>query len=282
MAATPAKPRLSNPTSTTKQTPQEAAHAIFQTILSFRRLRREIPPNLEPPPRCSRGNLRAAHIKKANIEARLVAANVGGIPLDWGYDAMADALEFDIAVLYFEIPAVRKWTEVTGKELYQGPKGGKDSWALSKKRDMGRGDGRMSLSRWQFWEGECQERGEAVGDAGKGAVEEIRKFGVRGNETLEGLGLLSILVVGNWIWYQEYSLSSRLRKYITSIHYFIQGECRNPLFFYTLFIYRFILNPEIYSSVEVGLGLNGCAGHLASQRLNHSMYWKVHQTNTVG
>lgn len=127
-----------------------------------------------------RQELRAAHIKKANVEAHLTVANVGSIPLDWGYDAIADALELDTAVVDFEIPAAREWIEVTGKELYQGAKEGKESWALSRKRDMGREDGRMSLSRWGFWEErmrECQERGEVVGDAGKGAGEEMRKLG---------------------------------------------------------------------------------------------------------
>ncbi|KAL8704297.1 MAG: hypothetical protein Q9225_008091, partial [Loekoesia sp. 1 TL-2023] len=44
-----------------------------------------------------RHQLRAAHIRKANIEARLAVANIGSIPLDWGYDAIADALELNNA-----------------------------------------------------------------------------------------------------------------------------------------------------------------------------------------
>ncbi|KAL8702489.1 MAG: hypothetical protein Q9201_004329, partial [Fulgogasparrea decipioides] len=59
-----------------------------------------------------RQELRAAHIKKANVESRLAVANIGSIPLDWGYDAIADALELDTAVLDFEIPAAREWIEV--------------------------------------------------------------------------------------------------------------------------------------------------------------------------
>lgn len=127
-----------------------------------------------------RQELRAAHIRKANIEARLAVANIGSIPLDWGYDAIADALEVDTAVLDFEIPAAREWIEVAGKELYQGAKEGRESWALSRNRDMGREDGRMSLIRWEFWEErirERQEHGEVVGDAGKRAAEEMRKLG---------------------------------------------------------------------------------------------------------
>lgn len=68
-------------------------------------------------------------------------------------------------MLDFEIPAAREWMKVAGKELYQGAKEGRESWALSWKRDRGREDERMSLSRWEFWQGrmrECQERGEVV------------------------------------------------------------------------------------------------------------------------
>ena len=86
-------------------------------------------------------------------------------------------------MLDFEIPTAREWIEVAGKELHQGAKEGKESWALSRKRDMGREDGRMSLSRWEFWEGrmrECQESGKVVVDAGKGAGEEMSKLGEKG------------------------------------------------------------------------------------------------------
>ncbi len=127
--------------------------------------------------------LRAYHIRKANIEARLAIANIGGISLDWGYDAIADALELDTAVLDFEIPAAREWIKVAGKPLYQGAKEGRESWALSRMRHMGREDGKMSLSRWEFWEGrmrEYQEEGEVVENAGKETSEEMRKLGERG------------------------------------------------------------------------------------------------------
>ncbi|KAL9608845.1 MAG: hypothetical protein Q9167_006331 [Letrouitia subvulpina] len=131
-----------------------------------------------------RQELRAAHIKRTNIEARLAVANVASIPLlDWGYDTIADALELDTAVLDFEVPAAREWIQVAGKELYQGAIEGKESWALSRKRGMGREDERMSLNRWDFWEGrlrECLDRAEIVGDAGKEAGEEMRKLRERG------------------------------------------------------------------------------------------------------
>ena len=126
-----------------------------------------------------RQELRAAHIRNATIEDRLAGANDGNTPLDWGYDVIADALELDTAVLDFEVPATKTWIDVAGKELYQGAKEGRDSWALSRKRNMKKEDGKMSLSRWKFWEEgmkEYQERGEVIESAGKGAGEEMKKL----------------------------------------------------------------------------------------------------------
>ncbi|KAI9704996.1 MAG: hypothetical protein M1836_006776 [Candelina mexicana] len=128
----------------------------------------------------NRQKLRATHIRKAHVEAQLAVQNVGGIPLlDWGYETIADALERSAAILDFEIPAAREWIAVAGKELYQGAKEGRESWALRTKRDMGKEDERMSLGRWEFWEQrmrECQERSEVLEDAGHWAAEEMRKL----------------------------------------------------------------------------------------------------------
>lgn len=59
--------------------------------------------------------------------------------MNWGYDAIDDAiddvLERDAAVLNFEVLAARECTELAGKELYQGAKKGRESWAFSRKRD---------------------------------------------------------------------------------------------------------------------------------------------------
>ncbi|KAL9593350.1 MAG: hypothetical protein Q9219_007592 [cf. Caloplaca sp. 3 TL-2023] len=133
----------------------------------------------------NRQELRAAHAKKANIEARLAVANVGSIPLDWGYDAIADALELDVAVLDFEIPAAKHWIEVAGKELYQGAKDGRESWALNRKRNREREEVRMSVGRWEFWEGrmrEFQEIGKVVEDAGYEAGKEMRRLEETGTQ----------------------------------------------------------------------------------------------------
>lgn len=131
-----------------------------------------------------RQKLRATHIRKNHVEARLAAANFGGGWLDWGYAAIADALELDNAVLDFDIPAAREWLAIVGKELYQGAKEGKESWVFSEKRDMGKEEEKMSLIRWDFWEErmrDCQERAEVIMDSGKAAGEEMRKLRGEGN-----------------------------------------------------------------------------------------------------
>ena len=131
-----------------------------------------------------RQELRATHIRKANIEARLVVANIGCIPLDWGYDTIADALELDTAVIDFEIPAAREWIGVAGEELYQGAKEERETWALSRKRDMGREDGKMSLNRWEFWEermGEFQKRSGIVEATSEKAGKRMRELKRQGN-----------------------------------------------------------------------------------------------------
>ena len=97
-----------------------------------------------------RQELRAAHIRKANIEARLAAAHVRSIPLDWGYVAIANALELDTVVLDFEIPATREWIEFMGKELYQGQVG-KGKLGFEQEEVVKCEDEKRSLSRWEFW-----------------------------------------------------------------------------------------------------------------------------------
>ncbi|KAL8756163.1 MAG: hypothetical protein Q9184_004584 [Pyrenodesmia sp. 2 TL-2023] len=121
-----------------------------------------------------RYHLRTAHIRRAHIEARLAVADIGSIPLDWGYDAVADALETDRAAVVpdFEVPAAREWIEIAGEKLYQGAREGRKSWALSRKRDVEweENGGMMDLMRWKFWEGrmrEWQEWGLVVRKAGK-------------------------------------------------------------------------------------------------------------------
>lgn len=75
----------------------------------------------------SRAKMRSTHVRKAEIEARLVVAEVGGIPLHWGYDCIADALEHRDAVPDFEVPAAARWITIAGDRLYVGAVNGIES-----------------------------------------------------------------------------------------------------------------------------------------------------------
>ena len=94
---------------------------------------------------------RTKHIRKANIEAQLAIANIGSIPLDWGYDCIANALERRDAIIDFEVPAAAQWIMVAGDRLHSGAVQGKESWALERKRDFQQWNAKMSLDRWSFW-----------------------------------------------------------------------------------------------------------------------------------
>ncbi|KAL8767749.1 MAG: hypothetical protein Q9209_005835 [Squamulea sp. 1 TL-2023] len=112
-----------------------------------------------------RRGMRAAHVRKANIEARLVTANIGGIPLDWGYDCIADALERRDAIVDIEVPAAAEWFSMVGNQLFDGSASGRKSWALERGRDLGKEAAIMTLERWLFWEqrmAELQERAQVV------------------------------------------------------------------------------------------------------------------------
>ncbi|KAK2012075.1 hypothetical protein LZ32DRAFT_605954 [Colletotrichum eremochloae] len=119
-----------------------------------------------------RDALRDTHVRKAEIEARLVTAGIGSIPIDWGYEAVADALESSNALLDFEIPAAAKWFIFCGRRFRQGAEDNEESWALKShvttssrtpSRDLWKASSNqaMSLDRWSSWEGRLRElRGE--------------------------------------------------------------------------------------------------------------------------
>lgn len=110
-----------------------------------------------------RDALRDAHVRKAEVEARLATAGVGGIPIDWGYEVVADALESSNALLDFEIPAAARWLVVGGPRFRQGAEDGEESWALkphvtasptTPSRDLWKSSWgqAMNLDRWSSWE----------------------------------------------------------------------------------------------------------------------------------
>ena len=121
-----------------------------------------------------RAELRAQHVRGAEVEARMVVARVAGIPLDWGLDCVCDALERETPVLDFEVPAAAAWVGVAGGLVRGAAVDGMHSWALGRRRDLWpAGDDRMNLQRYRFWErrfGELAERSRVTRDVAERAV----------------------------------------------------------------------------------------------------------------
>lgn len=96
-----------------------------------------------------RDALRDEHVRRAEIEARLVMAGLAGLPIDWGYEVVVSALESDDALLDFEVPAAAEWFVVCGQRFRQGARKGEKSYALE--------NGVMSLKQWSLWEERLRE-----------------------------------------------------------------------------------------------------------------------------
>ena len=111
-----------------------------------------------------RDSLRNEHVRKAEIEARLFDEDLAGIPVDWGFEAVAEALESRTALLDFEVPAATEWLVLCGHRFRQGAEKSEESWALkprstSSYRDPTKApeDRVMSVERWSLWEKRLQE-----------------------------------------------------------------------------------------------------------------------------
>jgi hypothetical protein len=140
-----------------------------------------------------RDTLRNEHIRKAEIEARLYNAGLAGIPIDWGYEAVSDALENRTALLDFEVPVATEWLVLCSHRFQQGAEKGEDSWALKKRRTKSSGalsqDDQeahteiqwsqvMSVERWSLWDKRLQEleaESGIVQDAARRAREAMRE-----------------------------------------------------------------------------------------------------------
>jgi len=132
------------------------------------------------------------HIQKAQAEARLIAAGLAGIEIDWAYEAVADALESSNALLDMEIPAAAQWLQHCGQRLRQGAAKGEKSWALEPRisnasctpsRDLweARSDGVMNGKRWETWQERLrtlQGEGGRVGEAAKRGLQAMEAVGV--------------------------------------------------------------------------------------------------------
>ncbi|KAI1077653.1 hypothetical protein F5B20DRAFT_550893 [Whalleya microplaca] len=103
-----------------------------------------------------RGSLFALHSRKANVEARLAVAGLGGMTIDWGYECVADALEqeiADVAVLKFEISGAAEWLIIACDRFKEGAAKSEESWGLERRNDLWKSGKTMTPGRWSFWEG---------------------------------------------------------------------------------------------------------------------------------
>ncbi|KAI0178590.1 hypothetical protein GGR52DRAFT_263060 [Hypoxylon sp. FL1284] len=104
-----------------------------------------------------RSRLREYHVRKAEIEARLTVAELASIPIDWGYETVADALESSDALLDFQVPAAAQWLEIAGARFREGAAEGEESWALDRRRDLREGGKTMTAQRYSYWRKRLEE-----------------------------------------------------------------------------------------------------------------------------
>lgn len=97
--------------------------------------------------------LQARHARRQEVEALLAVEGLAGIPVDWGYECVADALERSDAAVDFEVVGACQWLRVAGSRMRQDADRGVTSWGLDKERDLFKtGErGHMTRERWQFW-----------------------------------------------------------------------------------------------------------------------------------
>jgi hypothetical protein len=134
-----------------------------------------VSPDCDP---VDRADKQALHIRGAEIAARLIMSDVGGLPLDWGYDCCADALESSQALLDFDVPAAAGWIVIAGERMRKAAAEGYESIHLERSRDLGWNSKVMSLERWSFWEKRMREMmtsqdSPVTRDAAKAAVDRM-------------------------------------------------------------------------------------------------------------
>ena len=124
--------------------------------------------------------LRALHVKRANVEAQLVVAQVSTIPVDFGLNCICDALEQSDVVVDFEVPAAAEWMAIAGKQIHAAAVDGNESWALWRTRDLWPGREKvMSRERLMFWETQLrklldQPHDEATRVAARRALQDMQ------------------------------------------------------------------------------------------------------------
>jgi hypothetical protein len=108
----------------------------------------------------ARDALRAGHVRKAGIEARLVMADLAEIPMGWGYEVVVDALEGEDVLLDFEVPAAAEWFELFAERFREGAERGEKNYVLEEG---------MSMARWEVWRRRLRELEGVGGVIGRAA-----------------------------------------------------------------------------------------------------------------
>jgi hypothetical protein len=108
-------------------------------------------------------DLKEAYVRRASVEAQMVAAKVSSIPLSWGYETVCGALEEKEAILDIELPAVREWLTTAGKLFRAATLAEERSYALEWKHDLWKGEPHMCEARWEFWETRLKDFAEQRG-----------------------------------------------------------------------------------------------------------------------
>lgn len=119
-------------------------------------------------------DIRALEIRKAHVEARIVVAGIGTIPIDWGYECVAKALEQttdDRAVLDIEISAAAEWLEIAGERFRTGAMRAEESWALRcSEGGLWNQGNTMTPERLGFWQRRLDElKSAGIGEATENA-----------------------------------------------------------------------------------------------------------------
>jgi hypothetical protein len=113
----------------------------------------------------ARSAFRADHVRRTEIEARLVMADLAGIPIGWGYEVVVNALEGEDVLLDFEVPAAAEWFDVCAERFSEGAERGEKNYAMEEG---------MSVIRWEGWGKRLRELEGIGGFVGRAAQKALK------------------------------------------------------------------------------------------------------------
>ena len=124
--------------------------------------------------------VRKDFIEQAKIEAQLVVAGIGGLPISWGLRCICDAFEGREAVLDFEVPAAEEWLVLAGDLIFKNSDC--DVSEELSERDLWKQEGEERKQRWNFWKrrlhlmAESEELAVRIKEAAKKALEAMESI----------------------------------------------------------------------------------------------------------